>query len=255
MVSLGDHPETKWAFQPVKPFAIAGPASSKGTSRVHTPSLVRLPQFNAWGAFFPLGVHNGRVVYQSASHVDASSNKGPIYGSNFQYVDALVPVRGLPLALSWILASIVSTVAKSFLTLIMRLSLLRSFISWAVPPGTGPTQKQRETGYADLRSLVTAYPSKGGGQQARPVAAIGFWKSKKADPGYRMTSQLLCEVGIFLALDARQAGVPAGVRTAASLGDNGVDVFVKQLNERETFSVGVKDARPEEITTKRLVSS
>ncbi|CAO1618498.1 unnamed protein product [Parajaminaea phylloscopi] len=259
LVSMGSSPETRWIMKPERPFEIAGPQHPKATSQVHTESLVRLPQFNSYGAFMPLGVHNGRVVYQSAKHIDSASKTGEVYGPNFQVVDAAVPVKGVPLPVSLIVASVFSAIGKFFLYLIFNSSKARAFVTRVLPPGSGPSEKSRNNGFVDVRSLVTAYPKQSTGAGSKrtqsPVSAVGYWMARKADPGYLMTSRVLCETGLFLALEAAQNNVAPGVRTAASLGDAGVDALVDRLNQHESFSIGVRDTKPSEGHVGRLSRS
>lgn len=255
LISIAETPETRWIFSPERPFEIAGPNTPGATSQMRTPLVVNLPHFNAYGSFFPLGVHNARVAYQSATLVDSEARRGAFYGPKFQFVDAAVLTKGLPASVSLPLSLIAAFIFKLFVTLVIKSRWMRALIVRVVPAGTGPLSKRLHGGYLDLRSLVTAYPkkeNKSSGSSA-PVSSIGYWMSRKADSGYRMTSLLLCDVGIFLALDASRTTVTPGVRMAASLGDAGVDALVYRLNEHHIFSIGVKDTNPDQFFAKRLV--
>lgn len=234
MNTMVSDPSKAWQMKSERPFGIIGDTQAQHSgSKVHSPTSLWLPQFKHYSGFFPLGIHNARVIYQSASHHDPS-----VYGKNFQFVDALVPLRkSLPSPVSFLIAAFTSIMAKFFVTLVIRFAFIRSMVARSSPAGTGPSEQARNNGFLDLRNLVVGYDGAGKPQ----AAALATWTAKRADPGYLMTSRLSTEVSLFLALDAAKTNVKPGARTAASLGDAGLERLVQRLEQNSKVSIGVQD--------------
>lgn len=158
----------------------------------------------SWTAGFLMAASNTRVVRRSNALQEWA------YGRRFRYSEAMslgesfvAPVTSA--AMTGALAATFGLGGRFFRFLPRRL------VERVLPkPGTGPSEKARESGYYKAETYTTT--SSG----ARYIATI----AQQGDPGYKATSVLLGESGLALALDRDRLSDLRGVLTpAAAMGD------------------------------------
>ena len=155
--------------------------------------------FEQWTAPFVMATINTKVVRRSNALLEYA------YGEDFQYGEAMLMGSG-PAGFAKATAM---SVGSGAVTAAMSLGPLRRFASSRVPqPGDGPTPKQREEGYFDLRL------------RGRTLGGLVLRARVRGDrdPGYGSTSRMLAESAVCLAKD--ELPVEGGVWTPASaMGD------------------------------------
>jgi short subunit dehydrogenase-like uncharacterized protein len=166
-----------------------------------------------WVAPFFMASVNTRVVRRT------NALRAWQYGRQFRYAE----VSGMkgPFA-----AAAMTLGLGAFLLLISQ-PLTRKLAMTRLPkPGEGPTERQQENGRMRIRILGESE----GGERASVVV------SGKGDPGYKLTSIMLGESALCLALDGAMLPPRAGVLTpATAMGD----VLVQRL-ERAGISFAVE---------------
>jgi short subunit dehydrogenase-like uncharacterized protein len=131
---------------------------------------------------------NTRIVRRSNALLDYA------YGRDFLYSEAISTGGGIG---GWFKAAITTAGLGTFILAassdFIRAHLLKRMLP---APGQGPTRRQRESGFFDLR----LFGKTSNGDQLR-VRVTG-----DRDPGYGSTSKMLSESALCLALDELQTG-------------------------------------------------
>jgi short subunit dehydrogenase-like uncharacterized protein len=191
------NPEVRRAM--LAPYSLNPEGEQWGPDRAErlTPSYD--PDFEQWTAPFVMATINTKVVRRSNALL------GYAYGEDFRYGEAMLMGPG-PAGFAKATAM---SVGSGAVTAAMSIGPLRRFASGHVPqPGEGPTPKQREEGYFDLRL-------RGRTQDGLVLRAR---VQGDRDPGYGSTSRMLAESAVCLAKD--ELPVEGGIWTPASaMGD------------------------------------
>ncbi|MFM9033501.1 MAG: saccharopine dehydrogenase family protein [Mycobacterium sp.] len=176
-----------------------------------------------WAGGFVMAPYNTRIVRRSNALLDYA------YGRRFRYAEYMGTGRSLIAPVVSALTTVVTTGTAVLGYRFFRF-LPRPLVDRLAPkPGTGPSEKVRETGYYRVETYATT--SSG----ARYVATM----AQDGDPGYKATSVMLGECGLALALDRDKLPDLYGVLTpAAAMGDAllarfpgaGISLEVARLN-------------------------
>ncbi|MBA4286209.1 MAG: saccharopine dehydrogenase [Xanthomonadaceae bacterium] len=184
------------------PYAIAPPTAAQ---RPRQPD-VQFAQFDAdtggWLAPFVMAAINTRIVHRS------NGLSGHAYGADFAYDEAMMTGTGLKGRLT---AAGIAVGLGGFM-LASAIGPTRQLLErYVVPkPGEGPSPKEQETGFFDLRFIgLTA-----SGETLRCKV------TGDRDPGYGSTAKMLGEAVACLAFDLPKHDLPGGFWTpATALGD------------------------------------
>lgn len=151
---------------------------------------------------FFMSSYNTRVVRRSNYLLDGA------YGDGFRYQETM-SVGGVP-GLSAALAGVVTVGTGAFLGA-MSFAPTRKVLDFVLPkPGSGPSEKTRETGNFVTQTFTT---TTSGRRYRSQMRAHG-------DPGYKATAVMLGESALALALDRDRLPDRAGVLTpAVAMGD------------------------------------
>lgn len=155
------------------------------------------PDFKAWSIPFIMAAINVRVVLRSQSLLP------DLYGKRLRYDEAMWVGRGLKGRLrAYMMASMLGLfmVAAAFKP--MRKLLQKTVLP---KPGQGPSRKEQEQGFYDLRFFAEA------GSETFQVKVVG-----DRDPGYGSTAKMLGQVGIALAQE-KAVSQDGGFWTPAAL--------------------------------------
>ncbi|KAJ7799990.1 Saccharopine dehydrogenase-domain-containing protein [Mycena olivaceomarginata] len=156
------------------------------------------------------------------------------YGPAFKYDEFIVTGGAV--------RAVLLTLAMAIGAGVMMVTPLRWLIKKVLPkPGEGPSESVRENGFLKLTNLTTAVTSSGNAPLQAKTVLVG-----KGDPGYKLTSALISEAALSLALTPRDAlpaiGRRGGVLTpSTALGDVLVDRLA--ASGRVTFESSVVRAR------------
>lgn len=160
-------------------------------------TLVRDELAGRWTAPFVMAQVNTRVVRRSNALL------GYAYGKKFRYREVSAVPRG-PAALA--VTAFPFGVAAVYAS--MRFAALKPLVKAVLPkPGEGPDANAREHGALRVRFFGE---SEDGARRA--IARV----EGKGDPGYKLTSLMLGEAALCLALDEDKLPKRAGVLTPAS---------------------------------------
>ena len=164
------------------------------------------PSLRGTLAPFFMSSYNTRVVRRSNYLLDGA------YGDGFRYQETM-SVGGVP-GLSAALAGVVTVGTGAFLGA-MSFAPTRKILDLVLPkPGTGPSEKSRETGNFVTQTFTT---TTSGRRYRSQMRAHG-------DPGYKATAVMLGESALALALDRDRLPDRAGVLTpAVAMGDVLID--------------------------------
>ncbi|ALG85825.1 saccharopine dehydrogenase family protein [Gordonia phthalatica] len=164
------------------------------------------PSLRGTLAPFFMSSYNTRVVRRSNYLLDGA------YGDGFRYQETM-SVGGVP-GLSAALAGVVTVGTGAFLGA-MSFAPTRKVLDFVLPkPGTGPSEKSRETGNFVTQTFTT---TTSGRRYRSQMRAHG-------DPGYKATAVMLGESALALALDRDDLPDRAGVLTpAVAMGDVLID--------------------------------
>lgn len=139
--------------------------------------------FNVWLAPFVMGAINTRVVHRSNAMQNAR------YGTEFTYDEAMMAGKGTKGRLT---AYGITAALGAFFTA-SAIKPTRWVVEKLVPkPGEGPSPKEQENGFYDLRFIGRTQDGK----------TIITKVTGDRDPGYGSTSKMLGEAGLCLAFDA-----------------------------------------------------
>lgn len=164
------------------------------------------PSLRGTLAPFFMSSYNTRVVRRSNYLLDGA------YGDGFRYQETM-SVGGVP-GLSAALAGVVTVGTGAFLGA-MSFAPTRKVLDLVLPkPGTGPSEKSRETGNFVTQTFTTTTRGRRYRSQMRA----------QGDPGYKATAIMLGESALALALDRDRLPDRAGVLTpAVAMGDVLID--------------------------------
>ncbi|KAF7362452.1 Sacchrp-dh-NADP domain-containing protein [Mycena venus] len=171
--------------------------------------------------------------------VEAAQDKSYLhYGPAFKYDEFFVTGSAV--------RAVLLTLGMAIGVGVMLVSPLRWLLKKVLPkPGEGPSESVRNNGFLKVTNLTTAVPSP---DRAAPLQAKTILVGQ-GDPGYKLTSVLISEAGLSLALNPRDAlpaiGRRGGVLTpATALGDVLVDRLA--TSGRVTFESKIVSARSQE---------
>lgn len=153
-----------------------------------------------WRAPFVMAPVNEQVVRRSA-YIAALREKRYCKGV-FQYRERMKAPCGM-------MGAVLIAVVFFFGQLFALLSVVRWALKKACPVGQGPTRKQMDDGFMRIRMVGTT-------DEAAPRKAI-LQINGDSDPGYSLTSQMLAESALTIALSRdRCPGRAGGVYTPAT---------------------------------------
>ncbi|KAJ7251141.1 Saccharopine dehydrogenase-domain-containing protein [Mycena haematopus] len=185
--------------------------------------------------------HSDRSVVQRSwglLEAEAAQDKSYVrYGPAFKYDEFLVTGSAV--------RAVLMTLGMAIGLGIILTTPLRWLLKKVLPqPGEGPSESVRNNGFLKVTNLTTALPSPGAAPLQVKTVMVG-----QGDPGYKLTSVLISEAALSLALVARDAlpaiGRRGGVLTpATALGDVLVDRLA--TSGRITFESKVVTTRPQE---------
>jgi len=174
--------------------------------------------FGAWTGPFVTAAVNTRVVRRSAALLD------DLYGAEFRYDEAMLTGSG---PLGWALAAGLAAGLGATMALGAVGPLRRLGSRFLPAPGEGPSKKQREAGWFDLRFFGAHPEDRGKSLRARVTG--------DRDPGYGSTSKMLAESAVCLAKDPSDPG--GGFWTPAStMGD----ALIERLGARAGLSFSIE---------------
>jgi len=130
----------------------------------------------------------------------------------------------------------IATIFFMFFTIFCSIKPFRSFFQWILPkPGQGPTKKQLEEGFFNY--TIVAYTKPLGNEKS--IRVMGSVKGK-GDPGYLLTSKMVSETSICLALQQNQLPQRGGILTPATgLGNILIDRLHKKGISFEIIEDGI----------------
>ena len=152
--------------------------------------------FNAWSAPFIMETINSRIVLRS-NNLQTSSH------DDFTYGEAVLTGKGRKgYFRAWGV-----TLGLGGFALAAKNKFLRFLIqTFVLPkPGQGPSSKQQENGFFDLRIMGK------NNQQSVVVKVTG-----DRDPGYGCTAKMLTQAGLCMAFDINKSELPGGFWTPAT---------------------------------------
>lgn len=171
-----------------------------------------------WTAPFVMAMTNRRYVHRSA-HLGK-------YGPNFKYAEVMT--------LTSFFSALAVSLGISLAGLALAIYPLRALIARMLPPpGTGPSRKDMERGYAVSYMHARV-------KHQDYVCKIHL----RADPGYLGTGRILGETAVVLARSRDLSAQTGGILTAASCPGLGMDLVAKlEENAQTTFAFGKEDDR------------
>lgn len=187
MFSMGD---LKLGKEMTDPFLLNPKDSVTNIQREQSTDKISIKKnvdINAWSGPFIMAFANTRVVRRSAA---LFSQKQESYGVNFVYQE-----NGF--FKSFISAFLVST-GTIFAGLILYTPLRKLFRPLLPKPGEGPSQSVMDNGFFECLFLVETEDGDKG----------LFRVYGRGDPGYRVTSKLVCESALTLSKD--EESLPGG---------------------------------------------
>lgn len=96
-----------------------------------------------------------------------------------------------------LLYALLGYLATNMFGILALFSPFRWLVKSLIPQGTGPSEELQRTGYFNMHILGD------GLSDGSRVATKGLVAAYGADPGYKLTAQMLCESALCLVLDAR----------------------------------------------------
>ncbi|TPX36992.1 hypothetical protein SmJEL517_g01040 [Synchytrium microbalum] len=215
--AAGPYALTPKEYIPADPKAAPGPTILKYD-----------PIIKMWRCLWLMEAVNTQVVMRS------NGLFGNQYGSKFKYSEAM--------GRKSIFSAIAINVSMGVAIISVLIPVVRWFLAYMIPPGTGPTRKQIENG--SIHMVFTGV-SETASTEEKPLQAIAEIKFYK-DPGYGETAKMLAESALSV-LDREKMNklpdgafkpVPAGFLTpATAFGNILIDRLIKS-----NWSVTVRDA-------------
>ena len=171
---------------------------------------------NNWISPFIMAAINTKIVRRS------NALSGYLYGKDFEYDEATLSGKGFNGRLKGILMSIPIAIVM----LAKPGSMIKKIVDKILPSaGEGPSKKDRENGYFNLRFYVTY---KDGSNSIAKVTG-------DMDPGYGSTSKMLSESAVCLAVD--QLNGSNGVITPSiAMGEN----LLERLKNNSGLTFNIK---------------
>ncbi|KAG1740831.1 Saccharopine dehydrogenase-domain-containing protein [Suillus paluster] len=188
LTALEDVPKHKllatrqnFALSPVKG------ANSPKPRMLYTLPYSNRPVYGAWSCKRSWGLYE---LARRANHHDATNVAQLSYGPNFKYEEFVV----LPSALYAVAYSITFAVIATALVLFQP---VRWFARKIMPgPGEGPSEKQLQAGSVNITNITTSSPN----SQGEKTIVRSVFRGR-GDPGYFLSSIMISECALALALD------------------------------------------------------
>jgi len=172
--------------------------------------IKKIPHIGGWTGPFIMALPNTRVVRRSAA---LSKKTGKHYGDDFVYSEGAYYSKKSAARKVSIMTVVLGLIILSPLRKVLR-PLFRK-------PGEGPSQKAMDSGFFKSRFLVTTQDG-----------VRAFSMSGSGDPGYKMTSRMVCESALCLSVEDPES-LPGGknfgglLTPSVGLGN----VLIKRLKE------------------------
>lgn len=204
------------------PYSLCPPEHGFRARQINQKGVEKDTDLLSWSVPFIMAAINTRVVHRS----NALRNK--LYGDNFMYDEAMLTgggAKGYALA-----AALVGGMGTFMIGAALKPSrwLLEKYV--LPKPGEGPTPKQQQEGYFDIRFI---------GRSDDGQTIITRVKGK-GDPGYGSTAKVLGQAASGLALDFYRDGKKCdregGFWTPASMFD---ERFIQRLQEKADLTFDV----------------
>eukprot|EP01041_Mallomonas_annulata_P001382 gene1382-2659_t len=172
-------------------------------------------EYSAWTMPYLMQAVDTRIVHRS------NAVSGYKYGRNFIFTERL-PFH-MP-AMAGFVASVFGSMFVSLAGLLLVFPPTRSIIKKLVPqPGSGPDEKARDQGFFKM-----LFWGKGRGENdAEDTVIYGGLDAPGGDPGYKLTSMMVCESALCIARDESSLPTHYGVITPSTAFGN---VLLNRLN-------------------------
>ena len=169
-----------------------------------------------WIGPFIMAAINTKIVRRS------NALSGYLYGKDFEYDEATLGGKGF----SGRLKSILMSIPIAVVMLAKPGSIIKKIVDKILPSaGEGPSKKDRENGYFNLRFYVTY---KDGSSSIAKVTG-------DMDPGYGSTSKMLSESAICLAIDKLDT-LDGVITPSTAMGEN----LLKRLKNKSGLTFNIK---------------
>ena len=169
-----------------------------------------------WIGPFIMAAINTKIVRRS------NALSGYLYGKDFEYDEAILGGKGF----SGRLKSILMSIPIAVVMLAKPGSIIKKIVDKILPSsGEGPSKKDRENGYFNLRFYVTY---KDGSSSIAKVTG-------DMDPGYGSTSKMLSESAICLAIDKLDS-LDGVITPSTAMGEN----LLKRLKNKSGLTFNIK---------------
>ena len=166
----------------INPYGLNPIGEQEGSDKSDLRKIVYDKSSNSWIGPFIMAAINTKIVRRS----NALSNYS--YGKDFMYNEATLNGKGFLGKIKGYLSAVPIFILMSA----KPGSILKKLIDFMLPkPGEGPSKKDRETGYYNLRFYITL--EDGSKAFAKVIGDM--------DPGYGSTSKMLAESAVCLAKD------------------------------------------------------
>jgi short subunit dehydrogenase-like uncharacterized protein len=181
------------------PYSLNPKGEQDGLDKPDLRSVIFDKTAKSWISPFVMAGINTRIVRRSHALIDFS------YGKNFQYDEAVMSGKGF----SGRMKGIGGVLPLALFALAKPGSFLKRMMDNKLPkPGEGPNEKQRETGFYNLRFYTIL---------ENDAVALGKVTGDR-DPGYGSTSKMIAESAICLAKD-ELADIGGILTPASAMGD------------------------------------
>ncbi len=170
------------------PYSLNPPDARKGPDSRDQRGIAYADLAGLWTSPFVMAAINTRIVRRTNALLDYA------YGRDFAYGEAVSHGSGIG---GWFKAAAATATLGAFMlacgSAFMRTHVLERMLP---RPGQGPTRRQRESGFFDMR--LYGRTAKGDTLRARVTG--------DRDPGYGSTSKMLSESALCLAVDGLDVG-------------------------------------------------
>ena len=196
------------------PYSICPPGNGFSARQPNVKGAVMDNDFKSWATPFIMAAINTRVVHRSNALRDNA------YGEAFVYDEAMLTGKGMKGRM--MAMAVVGGLGAFMVGAVIKPTrwLLENYV--LPKPGEGPTPKQQEEGYYDIRF-------KGFLKDGRTIVTK---VTGDRDPGYGSTAKVLGQAAASLALDfhtgTRKKGKKGGFWTPASIFD---DRYIQRLRD------------------------
>ncbi len=170
------------------PYSLNPPEQRKGPDSRDQRGIAYAHLADVWTSPFVMAAINTRIVRRSNALLAYA------YGQDFAYGEAVSHGGGIG---GWFKAAAATAGLGAFMLACTSAFMRSQVLKRLLPrPGQGPTRRQRESGFFDLR--LFGRTAKGDTFRARVTG--------DRDPGYGSTSKMLAESALCLAVDRLEAG-------------------------------------------------